>query len=91
MLVGVVHHRWDLPLIGQSSVVLSDATAANCDGDGDGDATAAKHQLGHRYFSLDPQTHSSDSLPSSVSEDVGATELSLGENLLNEIGLDTIM
>ena len=89
MLVGVVHHRWDLPLIGQSSVVLSDATAANCDGDGD--ATAAKHQLGHRYFSLDPQTHSSDSLPSSVSEDVGATELSLGENLLNEIGLDTIM
>lgn len=91
MSVGVVHHRWDLPLIGQSSVVLSDATAANCDGDGDGDATAAKHQLGHRYFSLDPQTHSSDSLPSSVSEDVGATELSLGENLLNEIGLDTIM
>ena len=91
MSVGVVHHRWDLPLIGQSSVVLSDATAANCDGDGDGDATAAKDQLGHRYFSLDPQTHSSDSLPSSVSEDVGATELSLGENLLNEIGLDTIM
>ena len=87
MSVGVVHHRWDLPLIGQSSVVLSDATAENCDGD----ATAAKHQLGHRYFSLDPQTHSSDSLPSSVSEDVGATELSLGENLLNEIGLDTIM
>ena len=51
MSVGVVHHRWDLPLIGQSSVVLSDATAANCDGD----ATAAKHQLGHRCFSLDPR------------------------------------